>query len=82
MRLVVVPKDTPPLNTSYAVTPTLSVLAVQLKVKLVWVMLLDTRPKGMLGACVSAAGARVVACKGALFADVLPTASMAVTVIE
>ena len=48
-----VPIDTPPRNTSYPVTPTLSVDAVHDNVKLVAVRLDEASPVGTVGASVS-----------------------------
>lgn len=51
--VVVVPTDVPFLNTSYPVTPTLSVEAVHESVKLVCVMADEANPVGTEGAWVS-----------------------------
>ena len=79
--VVVVPIDAPFLNTSYPVTPTLSVEAVHESVKLVCVLLLATNPVGTLGACMSGPPALVVTFNAVLWFDQLPAASLALTVI-
>jgi hypothetical protein len=48
-----VPMEVPSRKTSYPVTPTLSVEALQVNVKLVWVTAEEASPEGTEGACVS-----------------------------
>ncbi|MNY65403.1 hypothetical protein D3C86_2026690 [compost metagenome] len=73
-----VPSDTPSRNTSYCVTPTLSVAASQLRTKPLSVMPDAFNPVGTLGDVLSASVFTVTAL---LSADQFPAASTALTVM-
>ena len=71
-----------PRYTSYPVTPTLSVDAVQFRVNPLLVMALAARPNGAEGGVVSPTGAEVVTGSAADWAEAFPAASLARTVTE
>ena len=77
---VVVPADTPSLNTSYPVTPTASVLADHDKVNDVCVTEAEVKPVGTVGA-VTSLQADVLTLLAVLAALQLAAASRALTVI-